>query len=70
MCTAAFLAGNEEPRSPESLRDEVSYRKELLFPYSLANPAASWLSDNLENMVICHSEFISESRSLNKLEYH
>ena len=36
-----ILPRNEEPRSPESLRDEVSYRKELLFPYSLANPAAS-----------------------------
>jgi hypothetical protein len=32
---------NEEPRSPEGFRDEVSYRKELLFPYSLANPVAS-----------------------------
>ena len=48
-----WIRMNEEPRSPESLRDEVSYRKELLFPYSLANPAAELrgmrsLSDSMD----------------------
>ena len=73
-----WIRMNEEPRSPESLRDEVSYRKELLFPYSLANPAASceecvrypiqWIDQNYPNVFTPDWIFGGKKHGLNKLD--